>query len=447
MTKDPGPWLAPLAGWAAGLDAAALTPKTREAVAFSLIDWSGALLSGARHRLAAPYREAFRAMAGGESLVAGVMTHAALSHLDEIDDGHRAAMMHPGITVWPVVLGLANAREMSREDVVAAVVAGYEAGVRVGALLGPEHYGVHHTTATAGGFGAAAAAARALGLGPEETLSAFGHAGTQAAGLWQFAAEGMADAKAFHPAMAARNGLTAALLARAGLPGTRHILEGPKGLLRAWHLARTPDALGPLPHGLAVETATIKAWPVCGQMHPTLDATAVLAAGEDITEDVVAEIVVETYAAQLDVADRRAPETIEDAKFSTAFCVAALLIEGRLDAATLTPELLQRRDIAALAARIRLVEVDEFTRAFPNARPTRLVVTLRDGTAREETRRFRKGDPEDPWTWDELVARFHATAAHLPADERAGLVAWCRAMADGPLEERFDPAPLLAARA
>ncbi|QPC43777.1 MmgE/PrpD family protein [Kaustia mangrovi] len=444
-TDEDRPWLAPLAGWTARLDGGALAARTRERVAFSLIDWAGAAIAGGRHRLAAPYRAAMEAGAGGNGPEARAMTAAALSHLDEIDDGHRAAMMHPGITVWPVVLALAADRPLSLGDVAAAVTAGYEAGVRVGALLGPEHYGVHHTTATAGSFGAAAAAARAMGLGEAATLSAFGHAGTQAAGLWQFAEEGLSDAKAFHAATAARNGLTAAHLARAGIPGARHILEGKKGALRAWWLDRTARSLAPLPQGLAVETATIKAWPVCGQMHPTLDAVAALARDGALMADDIAEIAVETYAAQVEIADRRAPQTVEEAKFSTAFCVAALIVAGGLDIATLTPALLAREDIAALAGRIRLVEVDAFTRAFPNERPTRIAVRFRDGSTREHERRFRKGDPEDPWTWDELVARFHATAAHLREHRRRDLVGWARALADGSADAPFDPAPVLRA--
>jgi 2-methylcitrate dehydratase PrpD len=80
----------------------------------------------------------------------------------------------------PVALALAETLDLSAADLRAAIVAGYEVGLRVGALLGKAHYAVCHVTATAGCFAAAAAASRALGLAAEATLHAFGHAGTQA---------------------------------------------------------------------------------------------------------------------------------------------------------------------------------------------------------------------------------------------------------------------------
>ena len=125
---------------------------------------------------------------------------------------------------------------------------GYEVGIRVGEFLGRSHYLVFNTTGTAAALAAAAAAARASRLTPDLTLHAFGSAGTQAAGLWEFLRDG-ADSKQFlHAAGAAAAGLLAAWLARAGLTGARHILEGPQGMAAGMSSDADPgrlvDALG-----------------------------------------------------------------------------------------------------------------------------------------------------------------------------------------------------------
>ena len=80
---------------------------------------------------------------------------------------------------------------------LAAVVAGYEVGGRVGESVIPESYFFWHTTGTAGTLGAAASAAKVLGLDAAATLQCLGSAGTQAAGLWEFLKEG-AMSKTLH---------------------------------------------------------------------------------------------------------------------------------------------------------------------------------------------------------------------------------------------------------
>ncbi len=276
------PWLSLLAEWCASLDGAALSAPVRDRVRDAAIDWWGALAAGVVHPLSARYRAALLRDGAGEASVAGdpsrrpivaaAAFNAAASHIAEVDDGHRLAIMHPGVTVMPVALALAETLDLSAADLRAAIVAGYEVGLRVGALLGKAHYAVCHVTATAGCF-AAAAASRALGLSAEATLHAFGHAGTQAAGLWQFLDDGTETAKAFHAATAVRNGLDAAFLAESGIPGATRVLEWPRGLLTTFRLdADRRSSRFPPPPPLQIQTVTIKSWPSCGQMHSSLDA-------------------------------------------------------------------------------------------------------------------------------------------------------------------------------
>ncbi len=409
-------------------------------MAFSALDWWGALAKGMAHPLAAPYRKVLAGGACGPCSVAGLRdgcgleqaasVNASLSHLEEVDDGHRLAMMHPAVTTFPAVMAIAESADLTAERVRAAVVAGYEAGLRVGTLLGKAHYSVCHMTATAGCFGAAASAASALGLDPQQTLWAFGHAGTQAAGLWQFLDDGAEAAKAFHPAIAVRNGLTAARLAQAGIPGAARVLEGRRAALAAWKLEGDGALLSQdLGRTYQVETATIKGWPTCGQMHSSLDAMRDLMADSKIEIDQIERIVVTGPRAQVEIAGIENPKSFEEAKFSTRLCMAFLVVAGELNFSNFDAGVLRNAEVCDLAKRVEVHEDNTFTARFPAERPARVDVSLRDGAVLSRSRSFRRGDPEDPWSWDDLVARFSSIAGHLKSETRKEIVEWSAALA------------------
>src|SRR5215207_7746833 len=150
------------------------------------------------------------------------LVNAASSHVVEQDDVHNGA-------VFPPALAAAQEIGASGRNFIAASVAGYEAGVRIGSFLGRSHYEVFHTTGTAGTLAAAATVAHVLGADETSTLDALGSAGTQAAGLWEFMRDA-ADSKQLHTAKAAADGLLSAYLARDGFAGARRILEGGQGM-------------------------------------------------------------------------------------------------------------------------------------------------------------------------------------------------------------------------
>ena len=437
------PWLQPLAEWTATLDSTTLPARVLTRVADSAIDWWGAIGAGCQHRLAEPYRQALATTLGAAGVyqsgcsVAGwqglyrleqaAAANAAISHLAEVDDGHKLAVMHPAVSVFPAVIALAENLTSDLQDLQAAIIAGYEVCLKVGTLLGKEHYAVCHTTATAGSFGATAAAARLLKLTPEQTLMAFGHVGTQAAGLWQILDDKAEEAKAFHPAAATRNGLTAVSLALRGLPAASRVLEGPRGMLKAWGLTGDPSVLAiPQEDCYQIETTTLKGWPVCGQMHTSLDAMNDLLAQIPDSEGVEK---VEVFApqAQLNIANNPNPQSFEEAKFSSKLCLAFLLYQGKLDFANFTADVLSIDDLKSLMEKIHIIEDPALTARFPQERPARVEITLKSGEVLVKDRSFRRGDPEQPWKWQELVARFNALTPQLSEESRKHITDWCLA--------------------
>lgn len=435
------PWLQPLANWVADFDADFLPERVKKRIAACAIDWWGALAAGCKHRLAEKYRQSLAASlgptgplsagcsvagwSGSYPLEQAAAANAAISHLAEVDDGHKRAAMHPGITVFPTVIALAESCDIAMTDMQAAIVAGYEVGLKIGTLLGKRHYEVCHTTATAGCFGAAAAAARLLRLSPKQTLFAFGHAGTQAAGLWQFLDDGAQEIKAFHPAAATRNGLMAVSLARNEFSAATRILEGPRGLLRAWGLNGDRAVLSiPDPGHYQIETTTIKGWPVCGQMHTCLDAlNDLLPQIKDVAE--IAGIRVKVPKAQLEIANIANPRSYEEVKFSSRFCLSFLLHERRLDFENFGPQVLELAIVRSFMDKIILEESSEFTSRFPKDRPATVQVILKNGMLLERERHFRRGDPEQPWQWNDLVNRFKALSSHLDTESQEKLIEWC----------------------
>src|SRR5205807_9160117 len=168
-----------------------------------------------------------RAEAAWAALVNGIAAHGL-----EMDDVENRSSLHPGVVVFPAVLALAEQLGTAVTDFYAAVVAGYEVTLRVGAALNPAaaYERGFHPTAVCGTLGAAAASARLLNLSPEQTNMALGIAGSMAAGSMAYLHDG-AWTKRLHPGWACHSGIIAARLAAGGFVGPSDILEGPYGFL------------------------------------------------------------------------------------------------------------------------------------------------------------------------------------------------------------------------
>lgn len=206
-----------LAKFAASLRFEDIPPAVVERAENLFVDWLGSALAGRGARpvetIAAFARVMGPAHGSSEVLISrtatspyfAAMVNGAASHVAEQDDVHNGSVFHPATVVFPAALAVAQARGASGRDFLASAVVGYEVGIRVGEFLGRSHYKVFHTTGTAGTLASAAAVGRLLGLDAARMLDAFGSAGTQAAGLWEFLRDA-ADSKQLHTAMAAADG-------------------------------------------------------------------------------------------------------------------------------------------------------------------------------------------------------------------------------------------------
>lgn len=345
-------------------------PNVQTKARLHLLDWL-ACVAGARQSEMGEVQQRF----GEESTV---MRAAFLGNVLEMDDVHRAAILHPGPVIWPTVLGDADA---GMEAVLTAAVRGYEAMIAIGATLDAHHYAFWHTTATAGAFGAAAAVASLFDCDEEETVSALGLAGSVTGGLWQMRHESSL-AKQWHIANALQTGASAAFFAAHGVTGPCRILEGPQGFYAATCTAPRPLELG---HGWRIEEVSFKPWGACRHAHPAIDAALELRAQGALAGPVT----VETFRDALTFCDRPAPQTVLDAKFSLQHAVAVVMAKGVPALADFEPEA-----IAALAPLRALVTVREDP-AITARYPAHFGARVTAGAASVELVDTR-GDPERP---------------------------------------------------
>lgn len=311
-----------------------------------------------------------------------ILTRAALlGNVLEMDDVHRAALLHPGPVIWPAALSAARQEKCGMDALLDGAVRGYEAMIVVGATFDAHHYAHFHPTSTAGGFGGAAAAASIFALDEAATGWALGNAASVAGGLWRMRHEDVMT-KAMHAARAALEGLWLARLAREGFTGPAQALEGEQGLYAAMVREPKPMALG---EQWLIHAVSFKPWAACRHAHPAIDAALELREAGKLHLPVT----VETYADALKFCDRPNPVTELDAKFSIQHAVA-VIADGR----SATPEDFTPDVIAALAnqrAQVTVHPAAEFTAAYPQHFGARVtsddaIVSLADT----------RGDPERP---------------------------------------------------
>jgi 2-methylcitrate dehydratase PrpD len=368
------------------------------------------------------------------------LANAAASHFAEQDDVHNGSVFHPAAVVFPPALAVAQALGASGRELLTAAVAGYEVGIRVGEFLGRSHYRVFHTTATAGTVAAAAATGRLLGLDATTMLHAFGSAGTQAAGLWEFLRDA-ADSKQLHCAHAASSGLASAYLAREGFTGARQILEGAQGMAAGMSSdadpARLTDGLGTR---WATAETSFKYHASCRHTHPSADALLQLMRTHGLKADDLAKVTAHVHQGAIDVLGRVVvPGTVHQAKFSIGTVLALVAEFGFAGLDEFDQQFLAPR-VAALRDRVTMQLDAEIDQAYPRRWIGRVSVTTRDGRELGARVDEPKGDPGNTLTRAELEDKARRLAAYgkgaTPAEMDA-LIARIWSVAECPRIERW----------
>ena len=336
------------------------------------------------------------------------------------DDSHVAAIIHPGVVIWPAALAMAEFVKCTGEELLTAVLVGYETAIRIGMSIQPEHsLRGFQGTPTCGVFGAAAACARLLKLSPEGCSNALGIAATFSCGLSQFFVSG-SDIKRFHAGKAAANGVEAALLAHAGLTGPHDAIEGTQGFARAFSDRFDPKvSIENLGVDFPTEWVSLKPHVGSVRMQAAIEAANFLLISGIKSQD-IQSITIGVHGAMMSKLASNNPIDIQQAQLSTPFAVAMAFVLGPDKPIPLALSVddyesaLQMESVWDLCRRTTCVvdaEVEKCTTS--ESVSGRVAVHMHDGSNQEYFVVSPKGCPQNPMTTDEVAARFLALSAKM----------------------------------
>ena len=309
----------------------------------------------------------------------------------DLDDGHRRAQGHPGATIIPAALGTAYHLGLSGKDFLEAVVVGYEVAIR-SALVIRELGGPRKGSGGWAIVGAAAATARLMCSSHEQVLHAIGLAE-------YYAPQAPQDRSVVFPSemkegipWGAYAGYTSAMLASGGFSGMRP------------YLADSPY-IADLGATYEIEKTYFKQYSSCRWAHPALDALTQILAENRRAAETISEIRVFSFEKAV-LMQRCAPATSMEAVYSIPFAVGCYLVHGELGPQQLSENNLHNPEILALARRVKMIADPELTACFPEQCLQRVEVDFNTGETCCSPLVSAKGDPDNPYTEDELIDKF-----------------------------------------
>jgi 2-methylcitrate dehydratase PrpD len=368
--------------------------------------------------------------AAGAAFVNGTAAHG-----EDFDDTFEGGPVHAGAVVVPTVLAVAEREKVHGKEALRAIAVGVELMCRA-SLVAPKliHKAGFHPTAVLGAMAAAAAAATALRLPKPQFVNALGIAGSMAAGIIEYLAEG-AWTKRLHPGWAAQSGIRAADLARAGFVGPRAVFEGSHGLYHGFarttqgDWAKLVDAFG---RRWIAESLAFKVY-ACGTMtHPYIDCARRLA--KRIQLEQIEEIVCEAAQGTVHrlwepLAAKRQPPNAYAAKFSQPYCIAAGFVLGHAGLDAFSEARVRDPRLLDVAAKVRY-EIDP-RNPYPDEFTGHVRVKLRNGTLVEERQAHFRGGAHEPLSRADLEEKFRLNCAHggWPARLADEFLAWTKLQA------------------
>src|SRR5215472_771597 len=406
-----------------------LPPAAVSAARGAIIDCLGVMLAGAGEP-SARILQTVALAEGGSPLctivgtggrtgaVWAALCNGTAAHALDFDDTNFVLLGHPSAPVLAAALAAGELALVDGQALLLAFLLGLEVETTLAEMINPEHY-EHgwHATCTLGTLGAAAAAARLLGLDAAQTATALAVAASQSSGLKENFGT---MTKPFHAGHAARSGVLAALLAREGWTASEHALEGPQGFFNV--LSAGPvrlevvDTLG-APWKILSSGVAVKPYPSCACTHSIIDGALELGRTHRIRPRDVTEVTVGVNAIVPRILIHSDPRTGLEAKFSAEFSAAAALCDGRVGISTFTDDKTRDPAIRALMPKIRVRVDPDIPGDAERHMWTRVTVRLADGRSLTVGPREVPGHPSRPLSADALREKFEECARlALPPD-------------------------------
>jgi 2-methylcitrate dehydratase PrpD len=392
-----------------------------------LVDWTGVGIGAHDQPLAdvMPNAAAVLGSTGRSPVIMGGMVsptsaaliNGALSHALDFDDTHPDALGHISGPTWAAVLALATDRGASEVEALNAFITGFEvAGALFGPGMGPtlQRRGFHPTSVF-GRFAAMAASSVLLKLNEEQAANAIGLIATMAGGL--IASNGTMS-KPFHAGISAMNGILAAQLAASGFEARTGLLDAENGLAPTF--IQDGETTFPNPPnftaGGQLRRNAFKPYACCKGTHPTLDAAREIYA--DLNQRPIEAITLQVNEMHARIANKREPVTPLDAKFSVAYCAAIGLNGYDGMPGDFSSEHITNDNVKDLESRVTVTPDDNIGK-----HQVLMTIKLKDGEELIKKVEEARGNPDNPFSWNDLETKFKALAKPVLKDNADGLLA------------------------
>ncbi|MFC1976812.1 MmgE/PrpD family protein [Chloroflexota bacterium] len=363
----------------------------------------------------------FKVLAPNAALANGTAVHAF-----ELDDLHKTSIVHPGsIAITPALALAEHIGGCDGRELLTAIVAGYEVGIRVGMSVGTSHLQRgFHPTGTNGAFGAGAAAGRIIKLNPDMMTHTLGIAGTQAAGL--MAAQYSAMVKRVHAGRAAQSGVYGALLAQRGLTGITNILEADYGGY-CKTMADVAD-MGKLTKGLGedFETARVgfKPYAAGGSTHTAHEAVKSIMEKNNLTADMIDKITIHaTTATYQHTSWEYKPEGVTAAQMNMQYVAAVTALEHEIFIDQFAEGKVNDPRIIEFSRRVEVTPDPELDKLGPQFRHAVIAyVRTIDGRTFSEGVDSAKGSDKRPMSRHEVLEKYQLLAGKVLGKKRVAEV-------------------------
>ena len=340
------------------------------------------------------------------------LANGAAIHGDNFDDttpqarSSRTGGIHASAAILPTVLALAEPRRLGGREILLAYLIGVEVSSRLNHAMGSRHYSDgFHPTGTINTFGATAAAGRIQCLDHDRMTHAIGIAASLSGGVRRNFGS---MTEVVHPGWAAENGIVAADLASRGMTATPGALDGPAGfLLAAGGEFESREIVGRMgsPWVFDDPGVWIKPYP-CGSLtHPAADCLLAQMRTENIEPDQIAHIRVQTNRRVLNTLSVGRPRNSGQARFSMAFILALIAVDGKAGLEDFSDAALRRGEIREMMGRIDHVAFESENWDFTNVTSV-VTIGTRDGRVVSGRADHARGSAGAPFSTKDALEKF-----------------------------------------
>ncbi len=438
-TNERAPRTEALASFIGGFKATDLPKKVLDDTLMFVRDGTGALLAATNPQFSTGQLVTnFARERGGkaESTVIGAgfktdcvnaaLANGTMGYACDVEPHHPEGILHPVAVMTPAALAVSERTKASGLDLLVAVALGLEVEYRASMALGPaEQYALgFHPSAICGCFGATAAAGWLLKLDAEAMIRAFGLAACQASGMMAWESDPTENARPFQMGLAARNGVTSALLAQSGFGGPAAVFDHGHTIFKAFSRNPQPDLLT---KGLGTEwdgvvELAVKPYSCVSFLHPGLDALIGIVTENDLKPADIESLTMHFPKSGVHCVDNN-PLKSHCAQYILPVAVADREVN-------VSDIFFDRREtdpaVKELSKHVTVVaDTGELEKLFPDFYATVIKVKTKSGKTLERRNDIARGYPETPMTEDELVAKFRKLAGLVADAKRTDALLAC----------------------